>query len=90
MDPETGMKVTIMLADSAQVAEGKLYVLGGGWTVDHRSDRRSRDQRRARDSADAAITSGAPETIQGPLGGPSRLRSLWLIAISSVACFSEP
>jgi hypothetical protein len=27
------MKVTMMLADSAQVAEGKLYVLGGGWTV---------------------------------------------------------
>lgn len=33
MDPERGMKVTMMLADSAQVADGKLYVLGGGWTV---------------------------------------------------------
>lgn len=26
------MKATILLADAAQVAEGKLYVLGGGWT----------------------------------------------------------
>lgn len=30
-DPERGMKVTLMLADAAQVAEGKLNVLGGGW-----------------------------------------------------------
>ncbi|HMC41905.1 MAG TPA: hypothetical protein VKI20_02765 [Acidimicrobiales bacterium] len=27
------MKVTMMLCDSAQVAEGKLYILGGGWSV---------------------------------------------------------
>ena len=27
------MKVTLLLADSAQAAEGKLYVLGGGWSV---------------------------------------------------------
>jgi len=27
------MKVTMLLADSAQVADGKLYILGGGWTV---------------------------------------------------------
>jgi hypothetical protein len=27
------MKVTLMLADAAQVSEGKLYILGGGWTV---------------------------------------------------------
>jgi hypothetical protein len=33
LDPNRGMKVTMMLADSAQVAEGKLYVMGGGWTV---------------------------------------------------------
>lgn len=26
-------KVTMMLADSAQAAEGKLYILGGGWSV---------------------------------------------------------
>jgi Family of unknown function (DUF6941) len=33
LDPERGMKVTLMLADAAQVAEGKLHVLGAGWTV---------------------------------------------------------
>ncbi|MGH9021257.1 MAG: DUF6941 family protein [Acidimicrobiales bacterium] len=27
------MNVTLLLADSAQVADGKLYVLGGGWSV---------------------------------------------------------
>ncbi|MDE3065068.1 MAG: hypothetical protein KGJ36_05305 [Acidobacteriota bacterium] len=27
------MNVTMLLADSAQVADGKLYVLGGGWSV---------------------------------------------------------
>ena len=27
------MKVTLLLADSAQVADGKLYVLGGGWSL---------------------------------------------------------
>ena len=27
------MKVTMMLADHAQVAEGKLFIAGGGWTV---------------------------------------------------------
>jgi uncharacterized protein DUF6941 len=27
------MKVTMMLADAAQAAEGKLYILGGGWSV---------------------------------------------------------
>ena len=27
------VKVTMLLADSAQVAEGKLYILGGGWSV---------------------------------------------------------
>ena len=27
------MKVTMLLADSAQVADGKLYILGGGWSV---------------------------------------------------------
>jgi len=27
------LNVTIMLADAANAAEGKLYVLGGGWTV---------------------------------------------------------
>ena len=26
-------KATLLLADSAQVAEGKLYIIGGGWTV---------------------------------------------------------
>jgi hypothetical protein len=26
------MKVTIMLADSAQAVKGKLYILGGGWS----------------------------------------------------------
>lgn len=27
------MKVTMMLADSAQTVNGKLYILGGGWSV---------------------------------------------------------
>jgi hypothetical protein len=27
------MKVTMLLCDAAQVAAGKLYVLGGGWSV---------------------------------------------------------
>ena len=27
------MKVTLMLADHAQVAEGKLYINGGGWSI---------------------------------------------------------
>ncbi len=27
------MQVTMMLCDSAQVADGKLYILGGGWSV---------------------------------------------------------
>lgn len=27
------MKVTMLLADAAQAAEGKLYVLGGGWSI---------------------------------------------------------
>ncbi len=26
-------EVTVLLCDSAQVAEGKLYILGGGWSV---------------------------------------------------------
>jgi len=28
-----GMRVTMLLCDSAQVADGKLYVLGGGWSL---------------------------------------------------------
>ncbi|MHB1209268.1 MAG: DUF6941 family protein [Acidimicrobiales bacterium] len=27
------MNVTMLLADAAQVADGKLYILGGGWSV---------------------------------------------------------
>jgi hypothetical protein len=27
------MRVTMMLADAAQAADGKLYILGGGWSV---------------------------------------------------------
>jgi hypothetical protein len=27
------MRVTMLLADAAQVAEGKLYIIGGGWDV---------------------------------------------------------
>jgi hypothetical protein len=27
------MKATILLADSAQAVDGKLYILGGGWSV---------------------------------------------------------
>ncbi len=27
------MKIVMMLADAAQVADGKLYILGGGWSV---------------------------------------------------------
>ena len=33
LTPARGYRATLMLADSAQVADGKLYVLGGGWTV---------------------------------------------------------
>lgn len=33
LDPERGMKVTLMLADAAQVADGKLNVLGAGWCL---------------------------------------------------------
>jgi hypothetical protein len=28
-----GMRVTMLLADMAQVAEGKLYIMGAGWSV---------------------------------------------------------
>ena len=28
-----GVKVTMMLADAAQAVEGKLYILGGGWSI---------------------------------------------------------
>lgn len=27
------MKVTLLLAEAAQVAQGKLYILGGGWSI---------------------------------------------------------
>jgi hypothetical protein len=27
------MKVTMLLADAAQAVEGKLYILGGGWSI---------------------------------------------------------
>src|SRR6266536_1252452 len=30
---DRALKVTMMLADAAQVADGKLYILGGGWSV---------------------------------------------------------
>jgi hypothetical protein len=33
LSPERDLNVTIMLADYAQVAEGKLNVIGGGWSV---------------------------------------------------------
>ncbi len=34
MGPVAGdWDVTVLLCDSAQVADGKLYVLGGGWTI---------------------------------------------------------
>lgn len=29
----SGTRVTLMLCDSAQVAEGKLYILGAGWSI---------------------------------------------------------
>ena len=28
-----GMRATMLLCDSAQVADGKLYILGGGWSL---------------------------------------------------------
>src|SRR5439155_10839618 len=28
-----GMRATMLLCDAAQVADGKLYVLGGGWSI---------------------------------------------------------
>ena len=31
--PESKMKVTLLLADFAQAINGKLYVMGGGWSV---------------------------------------------------------
>ena len=27
------MNITMLLADSAQIADGKLYILGGGWSI---------------------------------------------------------
>ncbi len=33
MTPQTSWRLTALLCDSAQVADGKLYVLGGGWSV---------------------------------------------------------
>lgn len=33
MDTGPRMRVTILLADSAQAVAGKLYILGGGWSV---------------------------------------------------------
>lgn len=33
LSAEKQFKVTMMLADAAQVVGGKLYILGGGWTV---------------------------------------------------------
>lgn len=33
LDPEKGWKVTLVLADAAQVAEDKLNVLGAGWNI---------------------------------------------------------
>lgn len=33
LTPERGIKATFLLADSAQAADGKLYLLGGGWNV---------------------------------------------------------
>ncbi len=33
LSPERGMKVTMLLADAAQVAEGKLNILGAGWAT---------------------------------------------------------
>ncbi len=32
LDPERGLKVTMLLADHAQVADGKLNIIGAGWT----------------------------------------------------------
>jgi len=32
-DPSRGMKATFMLADFAQAADGKLNMIGGGWTI---------------------------------------------------------
>jgi hypothetical protein len=33
LSPDMGMQVNLMLADFAQVADGKLNLLGGGWSV---------------------------------------------------------
>ena len=33
LDPHGGVRATMMLADAAQVADGKLNMLGAGWTV---------------------------------------------------------
>jgi len=33
LDPERGIKVTMLLADYAMAAEGKLTIVGGGWNV---------------------------------------------------------
>ncbi|HYT79952.1 MAG TPA: sigma factor [Actinomycetota bacterium] len=30
---DRALKVTMMLADAAEVADGKLFILGGGWSV---------------------------------------------------------
>jgi len=33
VDSVAGMKVTMLLCDAVQVADGKLYILGGGWSI---------------------------------------------------------
>jgi hypothetical protein len=32
MEPVSGPEVTMLLCDAAQAVDGKLYVLGGGWS----------------------------------------------------------
>jgi hypothetical protein len=35
VDPPEAFRVSMILSDSAQVTNGKLYLLGGGWNVTH-------------------------------------------------------
>ena len=73
------MRVTMMLADHAQVAEGKLYISGGGWNVTGPGPVTSgvamlfhipwdRTNRKTTFTLRLVTADGHPVTQQGPIG----------------------
>jgi len=73
------MRVTMMLADSVQVAEGKLFMLGGGWSITGPAPSAhgiallfhvpwADANRPLKISLELLTTDGAPVTQPGPLG----------------------